>query len=37
LASADDAYKARSWFDAIDLYKKAYTDMKGNGKKNERQ
>ena len=36
LASADDAFKARSWFDAIDLYKKAYTDMKGNGKKNEK-
>src|SRR5581483_2281518 len=36
LQSADDAYKSKSWFDAIELYKKAYTDMKGSGKKNEK-
>jgi peptidoglycan-associated lipoprotein len=36
LASADDAFKSKSWFDAIEMYKKAYSDMKGNGKKNEK-
>jgi len=36
LASADQSFKSKEYFDAIELYKKAYTDMKGNGKKNEK-
>ncbi len=36
LQSADISFRNQEYFDAIELYKKAYTDMKGNGKKNEK-
>jgi peptidoglycan-associated lipoprotein len=35
-SSADKAFQAKEYFDAIDQYKKAYTDLKGNGAKNEK-
>ena len=36
LVAADQSFRNMEYADAIDLYKKAYTDMHGNGKKNEK-